>query len=66
MTTISVAISAYNSEACLRETIESALAQTHPAHEIIVVDDGSRDGTEEIASSFGDDRLPKRTMEAQD
>jgi glycosyltransferase involved in cell wall biosynthesis len=54
MTTISLAISAYNSEACLRETIESALAQTHPAHEIIVVDDGSRDGTEEIASSFGD------------
>jgi glycosyltransferase involved in cell wall biosynthesis len=54
MTTISIAISAYNAEACLRETIDSALAQTHPAHEIIVVDDGSEDGTEEIARSFGD------------
>ena len=53
MTKISIAIPAYNSEACLRETLESALAQTHPAHEIIVVDDGSKDRTEEIALSFG-------------
>src|SRR5271163_707296 len=54
MTTISIAISAYNSEACLRETIESTVTQTHSAHEIIVVDDGSQDSTEEIARSFGD------------
>jgi glycosyltransferase involved in cell wall biosynthesis len=54
MTKITIAIPAYNSEACLRETVESALAQTHPAHEILVVDDGSKDRTEEIARSFGD------------
>jgi glycosyltransferase involved in cell wall biosynthesis len=54
MTKISIAIPAYNAEACLRETLESALAQTHAAHEIIVVDDGSKDGTEEIARSYGD------------
>ncbi|MEO8737511.1 MAG: glycosyltransferase family 2 protein [Edaphobacter sp.] len=54
MTKISIAIPAYNSELCLRETLESALAQTCQAHEIIVVDDGSKDGTEEIARSFGD------------
>ena len=53
MTKITIAISAYNSEACLRETLESALNQTCPAHEIIIVNDGSRDGTEEIALSFG-------------
>jgi glycosyltransferase involved in cell wall biosynthesis len=53
MTTISIAIPAYNAEAWLRETLESALAQTHRAHEIIVVDDGSNDRTEEIARSFG-------------
>ena len=54
MTTISIVIPAYNSELCLRETLESALAQTRPAFEILVVDDGSTDRTEEIARSFGD------------
>jgi glycosyltransferase involved in cell wall biosynthesis len=52
MIKISIAIPAYNAERCLRETLESALNQTHPAHEIIVVDDGSTDRTEEIALSF--------------
>ncbi len=52
MIKISVAIPAYNAERCLRETLESALNQTHPAHEIIVVDDGSTDRTGEIAQSF--------------
>ena len=51
---ITVAIPAYNSEACLQATLESALSQTCTAHEIIVVDDGSRDRTGEIALSFGD------------
>lgn len=54
MTKISIAIPAYNSELCLRETLESALAQTYRAHEVIVIDDGSTDCTEEIARSFGD------------
>jgi glycosyltransferase involved in cell wall biosynthesis len=53
MTKITIAIPAYNSELCLRETLDSALAQTTPAYEILVVDDGSTDGTEEIARSFG-------------
>jgi glycosyltransferase involved in cell wall biosynthesis len=53
MTKISIAIPAYNAEACLRETLESALAQTHQAHEILVIDDGSKDRTEEVARSFG-------------
>jgi glycosyltransferase involved in cell wall biosynthesis len=53
MTRISIIIPAYNSEHCLRETLEHALAQTTPAHEIIVVDDGSTDRTPDIAHSFG-------------
>ncbi len=54
MTRISIVIPAYNDERTLRETLESALNQTCPAHEVLVVDDGSKDRTEEIARSFGD------------
>ena len=54
MTKITVAIPVHNSEHCLRETLECALAQTFPAHEIIVVDDGSTDGTAALVQSFGD------------
>ncbi len=51
---VTVAIPAYNAERCLRETLESVLAQTLSPHEILVVDDGSSDGTEDIVRSFGD------------
>ncbi len=54
MIKISIVIPAYNAERCLRETVESALNQTCPAHEVLIVDDGSTDRTEEIARSFGD------------
>jgi glycosyltransferase involved in cell wall biosynthesis len=52
--TVSVVIPAYNAQACLRETLESVLAQSRPADEIIVIDDGSQDATETVARSFGD------------
>jgi glycosyltransferase involved in cell wall biosynthesis len=51
---VTIAIPAYNAELWLRDTLDSALAQTFPAHEIIVVDDGSKDGTEAVTRSFGD------------
>ncbi len=47
-------IPAYNAESCLQATLESVLAQTWPADEIIVIDDGSKDSTEVIALSFRD------------
>jgi len=50
---ISVIISCYNAELFLKETIESALNQTFPPLEIIVVDNGSTDNSVEIALSFG-------------
>ncbi|MDZ7596225.1 MAG: glycosyltransferase family A protein [Thiobacillus sp.] len=54
---LSVVIPAFNSAATLARAIESARAQSWPAHEIIVVDDGSTDATAEIAAGFDGVRL---------
>lgn len=45
---ISVIIPTFNRLAFLREAIASVLAQSHPVHEIIVVDDGGSDGSEVV------------------
>ena len=50
---VSVVIPAYNSAATLHNAVRSALDQTLPPAEIIVVDDGSTDHTADVASSFG-------------
>lgn len=50
--TVSVVIPAYNCEGYIGEAVESVLNQTVPAHEVIVVDDGSTDGTGEILERF--------------
>lgn len=53
---VSIIIPVYNGSNYMREAIDSALAQTYENTEIIVVNDGSRDGgaTEEIALSYGE------------
>ena len=52
-TLVSILIPVYNAEAFVAETIQSALSQTWPAKEIIVVDDGSTDESLETLKSFG-------------
>jgi glycosyltransferase involved in cell wall biosynthesis len=49
---VSILIPAYNAEEWIAETIRSAIAQTWPRKEIIVVDDGSSDRTAEVARRF--------------
>lgn len=52
---VSIIIPVYNAEAYLRETIASALAQTYPNKEIIIVNDGSTDSSINIAREFNSD-----------
>lgn len=49
---ISVIIPVFNQAQYLPDAIESVLAQTYKAHEIIVIDDGSPDNSAEIASKY--------------
>ena len=50
---VSIIIPSYNYERFVGEAIESALRQTHTAVEVIVVDDGSTDGSRAVITSFG-------------
>ena len=49
---VSILIPAYNAELWIADTIRSALAQTWPEKEIIVVDDGSSERTLAVAQTF--------------
>lgn len=52
METISIIIPVYNSAAYLPACLDSVLAQTHPATEIILVEDGSSDNSPQICTAY--------------
>jgi len=54
---VSVVIATYNSGTYLREAIESVLRQSVGELELLVIDDGSTDGTSGLVKSIGDARL---------
>jgi len=51
---VSVIIPAYNAEHCIRRAIDSILAQSYEDFEVVVVDDGSTDGTAEVVKQYGE------------
>jgi glycosyltransferase involved in cell wall biosynthesis len=52
--TISVCIAAYQAEEWIGEAIDSILGQTRPPDEVVVVNDGSTDGTAAILAGYGE------------
>lgn len=54
---ISVIMPVYNGEKYLRETIDSILCQTFTDFEFIIINDASKDSTEDIIKSYKDDRI---------
>lgn len=57
---VSVVIPCYNAAAFLRETLESVFRQTYAPKEIIVIDDGSTDGSAGVAAAFGEQVTVRR------
>ena len=57
MMKISVVIPLYNKQNCIRETLRSVLNQSYTDFEVLVVDDGSTDGSLEVVREFSDKRL---------
>lgn len=54
---VAIVIPCFNGERFVAATIESALAQTHPSVEVIVVDDGSTDSSLDVIEAAGGDRV---------
>jgi glycosyltransferase involved in cell wall biosynthesis len=59
----SIVVPTYNRAALIARTLESIFRLNYENYEVIVVDDGSRDNTEEVVASFKDPRLTYHAKE---
>jgi glycosyl transferase family 2 len=55
---VSIVVNNFNYARFLPHSIESALAQTHPRVEVVVVDDASTDGSQDVIRGYGDRLVP--------
>jgi glycosyltransferase involved in cell wall biosynthesis len=54
---VSVLMSVFNAEPHLRDSVQSILAQTFEDFELLIINDGSTDGTGQLLSTFSDPRI---------
>lgn len=54
---VSIVLPTYNREKKIGKAIESVLKQSYPYFELLVIDDGSTDGTWQVVNSYKDERL---------
>ena len=54
---VSIGMPILDAESTLASAVRSILAQTYPSWELLLIDDGSVDGTVELARSFEDERI---------
>ncbi|QLF94164.1 glycosyltransferase family 2 protein [Pseudomonas sp. ABC1] len=52
MSSLSVLLPVYNAAAFLRETLDSVIDQSHPPDQIVIIDDGSNDGSLSILEDY--------------
>ena len=57
MVKVSVLVPFFNSEAQLKSSIDSTLNQTFTDFELILLNDGSTDGSEDVVKSYNDTRI---------
>jgi len=62
MPTVSVIVPVFNDAAYLAEALDSVFGQTRPVDEVIVIDDGSTDGSDRVAEGY----LPRITLVRQE
>ena len=60
MRTVSVVIAVFNGVPYIRRAIDSALDQSYPPHEVIVIDDGSQDTTPQLLKEYGSKIIMRR------